>query len=335
MLLTIAIPSHNGSRFIEKAIYSVWKQTRSLDEVEILIVDNASTDETWKILQLLCKRGVDLNLVKNKEILPPDENYRRAVEKSLGEYVWLLADDDELVEGSVEIMLKVIAETNSNVVCANFIRIDEFGEKLDVRSSAYPDEHYLSAKKAECRVFHGANSFRQIGFEKIGLLSANCFRRESYLKESGKESIPDGFGWMYAIACMMLEGSSSFIGAPLVLFRQYRKRWETSTDLTDSLKIDFLVIPVILKKLRMRGYPRRFIHRLQLERSFTFLWHLNQAKLLGFRPSASFVYKFIRVNKLNPILMLQLPLLFSNVRLLSNFARIYNSKFKRSLKKLI
>lgn len=329
MLLTIAIPTYNGAKYIRETINSVWNQLSDNLDVEILVLDNASSDHTSEILRDLVDSGVKLTTRRNEAVLPPNENFRLAVEMSNGDYVWLLADDDVIVPGGVELMLKTIVETRPNSVVAGFTSVDE---NLRVLSPGAEEHSHSRKEKAPTHEFlYGEGAFRKIGFQHIGLLSANCFRRDLFLKESHVRGIPDGFDFMYVLPSVML-GGNVLINKRIVLFRQYRKRWETSQDLADSLRIDFLVIPVILRKMKKRGYSQPFIANLVLNRSLTLLWHLNKAKAKGFRPSRQFVFRFVKVNKWNPILMIQLPLFFLSASQLSWLEAVYESKFSEFLR---
>jgi len=50
--LTIAIPTYNGARYIREALDSIISQLDDIDEeVEIVISDNASTDQTPEIIE--------------------------------------------------------------------------------------------------------------------------------------------------------------------------------------------------------------------------------------------------------------------------------------------
>ena len=333
MLLTIAIPTHNGAMYIQETISSVWNQLSDNLDVEILVLDNASSDQTSEILSEMVNSGVRLTALRNGAVLGPNENFRLAVEMSKGEYVWLLADDDVIIPGGVELMLNTIVETRPNSVVAEFTSVDE---NLRALSPGEEEHSHPTEEQTPTHEFlYGEDAFRKIGFQLIGLLSANCFRRDLFLKESRDLEIPDGFDFMYVIPSVMLGGGNVRINKRIVLFRQYRKRWETSQDLADSLRIDFLVIPVILRKMKKRGYSKSFIANLVLNRSLTLLWHLSKAKAKGFRPNGQFVFRFVKVNKCNPILMIQLPLFFLSASQLSWVEAFYESKFAELLRRKI
>ena len=63
--VSILLPSFNGGRFIHQQIQSILDQ--SFSEFELLIMDDASTDDTWEILQLFEKADSRIRLTKHAE----------------------------------------------------------------------------------------------------------------------------------------------------------------------------------------------------------------------------------------------------------------------------
>ena len=48
-ILTIAIPVYNKEKYIKQCINSALKQ--KLDNIEVLVIDNCSTDSSWQIIK--------------------------------------------------------------------------------------------------------------------------------------------------------------------------------------------------------------------------------------------------------------------------------------------
>lgn len=95
-LLTIGIPTHNGSKYIEETIGSILAQAGlSARDVEILISDNASTDSTPEIIDQYAKKHPDLiSHHRNHENIGYDRNVDMLFKMAKGDYVQLLGDDD-------------------------------------------------------------------------------------------------------------------------------------------------------------------------------------------------------------------------------------------------
>ena len=66
MLVSVIIPCYNVEHYIEECLNSVFDQTYK--NIEVICIDNNSTDGTWNLLQTL--KGVHENLFIEKELKP-------------------------------------------------------------------------------------------------------------------------------------------------------------------------------------------------------------------------------------------------------------------------
>jgi glycosyltransferase involved in cell wall biosynthesis len=97
-LCTVAIPVFNRPSLIRHAIDSAMAQ--DVDGLEVLVVDNCSTDNTWDVLQEY--RDERLRLVRNSENLGLVGNMNRCLELASGRYLRFLCSDDRLVTGTLQ-----------------------------------------------------------------------------------------------------------------------------------------------------------------------------------------------------------------------------------------
>ena len=101
--LSIANPTHNGAKYIREALDSIICQLNDIDEeIEIVISDNASTDQTPEIIKEYQRKHAFIKYFRNEENLGADRNFDLAVRRSTGEYVWLFSDDDKIVLNAIE-----------------------------------------------------------------------------------------------------------------------------------------------------------------------------------------------------------------------------------------
>lgn len=102
-LLTIAVPTYNGSRTIRNMLDVLLPQVTP--EVEVLISDNCSTDETPKIIEEYYKKYPFIHILRNATNIGPDGNFLQCMLKAAGKFVMLISDDDIIVEGAVPSIL--------------------------------------------------------------------------------------------------------------------------------------------------------------------------------------------------------------------------------------
>ena len=88
--VSVCIPVYNGERFLAAAIRSVLDQT--FQDLELLILDNASTDGTAAIVESFDDRRIRVE--RNVATVPATENWNGAVALSTAPLVKLLCADD-------------------------------------------------------------------------------------------------------------------------------------------------------------------------------------------------------------------------------------------------
>ena len=82
-LLSICIPTYNRAEYLMKSLESIVNQDNFNEEVEVVISDNASTDDTEKVSMEFCQRYSNIKYFKNKENLM-DKNHPLALKRATG-----------------------------------------------------------------------------------------------------------------------------------------------------------------------------------------------------------------------------------------------------------
>ena len=111
ILLTVGIPTFNGQEYLAHAIESVLSQLNenNLCSVEIVISDNASTDDTEQIVQrFVLEYPNTVRYHRNDDNLGFDRNVDNLFRIASGQYVEILGDDDYLANGALDLILNVI-----------------------------------------------------------------------------------------------------------------------------------------------------------------------------------------------------------------------------------
>jgi glycosyltransferase involved in cell wall biosynthesis len=82
--VTVGLPIFNGARFLEHALSSVLSQT--YEDLELVISDNACTDETEEPCRAACHRDSWVRYYRNGRNLGAAPNYNLLVGHARGEY---------------------------------------------------------------------------------------------------------------------------------------------------------------------------------------------------------------------------------------------------------
>ena len=111
--VSILIPVYNREKAIITAVECAVNQT--YPNIEIVCVDNASTDNTWTVLQELKQKYPKIIIARNETNLGPVKNWFRALELSSGDYIKFLWSDDEMTADCIE---KLAAGFERNIAFA-------------------------------------------------------------------------------------------------------------------------------------------------------------------------------------------------------------------------
>src|ERR1700742_869803 len=94
-LVSIALCTYNGERFLSKQLDSLLSQTYI--NIEIIIVDDGSHDNTWNILIDYAQKNKRLQISQNARNLGHTCNFERAIKLCNGDYI-AIADQDDIWE---------------------------------------------------------------------------------------------------------------------------------------------------------------------------------------------------------------------------------------------
>lgn len=101
--LSICIPTYNRRVFLERSINAILPQLT--DDVEVLISNNCSTDDTDEYCKTLDPR---ITYHKQPENIGPDGNFLWLMENASGKYILILSDDDYLEDGAVDRLINFL-----------------------------------------------------------------------------------------------------------------------------------------------------------------------------------------------------------------------------------
>lgn len=142
-LVSILIPVFNRENIITETLDSAVNQTYR--NIEIIVVDNCSTDNTWNILENYSSNENRLRIYKNDNNIGPVRNWKRCAQLAKGEFVKMLFSDDLISENFIsETLINFnddVAFVLSRIVCFNSFNY-ESQSNFDLFSSISIDRYY-------------------------------------------------------------------------------------------------------------------------------------------------------------------------------------------------
>jgi glycosyltransferase involved in cell wall biosynthesis len=125
--VSIMIPAYNVEKYIERCVRSAMEQT--LKEIEIVIVNDGSTDQTKSILEKLAVEDKRIVLIhKSNGGLPSARN--AALDVVRGRYIQTLDGDDWLEPTACEEQYQYAVENDLDIVVADYFLDDDHGNVI-------------------------------------------------------------------------------------------------------------------------------------------------------------------------------------------------------------
>lgn len=121
--ISLITTCYNAANFLEEAVLSVTKSIITDFEIEHVIIDDASTDTTKKIIkQLPLANPVKLY---NKKNLGVSKSRNRAIRASTGDYIYILDADDILLQNSLKYLFEAIDDNKIDWVYGDHITVNK------------------------------------------------------------------------------------------------------------------------------------------------------------------------------------------------------------------
>lgn len=131
--ISIILPIFNVKSYLQSALDSILNQTIDINKLEIIMVDDCSTDGSSEIIDEYSKKYdnfIAIHLDNNSGSAGKPRNI--GLEKSQGEYVIFLDPDDEFSLNICEILLEEIENNDADLVTGNALCIMENIEVIDI-----------------------------------------------------------------------------------------------------------------------------------------------------------------------------------------------------------
>lgn len=170
-LISVLIPVYNVEAFVKEAVLSICNQTYK--NIEIIVVDDCSTDRTYTVVAELVKIDPRIKLFKNEQNSKIVKTLNYALTKAKGEFIARMDGDDISTPERLEKQLKFLLDNpNYDLVGSHLTTIDEHGniigyQKMPISRDAIrktiklvsPVSHIWLARK---RVYDLLKGYREI-----------------------------------------------------------------------------------------------------------------------------------------------------------------------------
>lgn len=119
-LVSIVVPVYNGEKTIERCLASLHNQTYR--NIEVLVVNDGSTDHTYRILDKYNKLDRRFHII-NKKNTGVSDSRNAGIELAAGRYLQFVDGDDWLTPNAAECLVREAEENRCDMVISDFYRI--------------------------------------------------------------------------------------------------------------------------------------------------------------------------------------------------------------------
>jgi glycosyltransferase involved in cell wall biosynthesis len=232
-LVSVFMPAYNQESLIGEAIESVLNQT--YDNWELIIGDDCSTDDTFKVAESYQRRFPDkIKLFRNPENLGITPNCNKVLKKCSGDFIAFTAGDDLFLPDKLEKQVSMMTNNPKCVFCYHDVDVFE-SDSGDTIRYWNVGENSSPPVTGDARTVAKALVWQGTAF--MAALSV-MVRRSAVPSYGYDERVPIASDWLLWIdVCANSDGVVEY--APDVLAR-YRKHEESITlkmrhDITDQL----------------------------------------------------------------------------------------------------
>ncbi|WP_447968282.1 glycosyltransferase [Nitrospira sp. M1] len=115
--ISVLMPNYNHAQYLEKALQSILAQ--SFQPMEIIVVDDCSTDNSWEMIQEIASRYSILRVVRNDQNHGAVFSVGRALSLATGDYVYCLSADDMVFSGFFEKSILLLEQHPEAGLCTS------------------------------------------------------------------------------------------------------------------------------------------------------------------------------------------------------------------------
>ena len=180
------MPTYNVENYVEEAVRSILNQTWT--NFEIIVVDDCSTDETFKILQKLASEDDRIKLYRNEVNSKICKTLNKAWSYAKGDYIARMDGDDVSTPDRFQKLMDYLhTHRGCDLVGSGMITIDENGKELSRPLFLKSDKYIRYFNKFKSCITH------------IWIA-----RREVYEKLNGYREIPYAEDYDFVLRCQRL-----------------------------------------------------------------------------------------------------------------------------------
>lgn len=127
-ILTIIIPTYNMEKYLDKSLSSLIISSQLMHQLEVLIINDGSVDDSYKIAFNYVKKYPDTFRIINKKNGNYGSCINRGLNEATGKYIKVLDADDSFNTTEFELFIHQLCKVDADMIICNSENVNEAGE---------------------------------------------------------------------------------------------------------------------------------------------------------------------------------------------------------------
>ena len=299
--VSILIPVYNREKYIGECIQAALAQTYS--NIEVIVVDNASTDRTWDICLDFADKDGRVRVFQNEKNIGPVRNWKRCIEEASGDYGKILWSDDLIAPDFVEKTLPLIQDSHVGFV---YTGVEIFNKEQGSRTSHYflgktgvfPSRQYIEGALLGCNypVSPGCALFRLKDLRENLLIDVpNKVDSDFATHAIGNDLL------IFLLTANQYQ-KFAFVNEPLSFFRSHPESISIKSN-KGKLPLHYDLAKAYFVEHYYPGLRSLLAGLIQLH-----LWRFSNSSSFGIQSVQSFFSSYVRVSMVSLLQVLKLKL---------------------------
>jgi glycosyltransferase involved in cell wall biosynthesis len=209
-LVSVVMATYNGEKFLRLQIESILNQSYS--NLEVIVVDDGSTDSTLLILQEYANQDSRIKIYPTEKNMGLVANFERGLKLATGEYIALSDQDDVFRKDKIELLVgALVANPERDLVVSDLALIDGEGSVISESMWAYQKLHPVAGKPFERLIYANFLTGCAMMFRRKLLLVALPFPQDCLVHD----------WWLAVVSSSEKMGGICLVQAPLTYYRQH------------------------------------------------------------------------------------------------------------------
>jgi len=211
--------TRNRAKFIGATLESILVQ--ATEEVEIVVLDGASTDNTEEVIRRYQERFPRLRYCRQETNMGIDRDFANAVDLADGEYCWLFCDDDLFKPDAIQIVLETLKNDYALVIVDSEVWNADLSQLLQSKRT----------KLATNKVYKVNENHLLLGDagDYLSFIGGVIIKRQLWADREKEKYFGSCFIHMGVIFQQPLPGDALVIAQPLISIRYGNASWLSKT----------------------------------------------------------------------------------------------------------